>query len=85
MRTPGPTFSWRLHPGWQAAASVAVVITVLASNLALGGARAETPSVPAIQTPAAHVVTVDTATVRATQSILHQDSTFTPTFTPGPN
>ena len=84
LRGPRPAFRRQLHYGWQAAASMAVVVAVFASNLALNGARAETPSVPSIQTPAAQVVTADTATAQATRSILSHNSTFTPTLTPGP-
>ena len=70
---------------WQAAASVAVVAIALASNFTLNAVRAATPSVPAIQTPAAHVAIVDnTATIEATNAALSQDSTFMPTLTPGP-
>jgi anti-sigma factor RsiW len=70
---------------WQAAASVAVVAMALASNFTLNAVRAATPSVPAIQTPAAHVAIVDdTATVQATRATFSQDSTFMPTLTPGP-
>jgi len=84
LRTPSPLRLWRFRFGWQVAASMAVVLAVLTSNLALSGVRAETPSVPFIQTPAAHVVTADTATAQATRPLLHRDSTFTPTLTPGP-
>lgn len=84
LRTPRPAFRRQLRYGWQAAASMAVVIAVFASNLALNGARAETPSVPFIQTPAAQAVTADPATAQATRSLLSRDSTFTPTLTPGP-
>ena len=69
---------------WQAAASVAVVVMALASNLTLNAVRAATPSVPAIQTPAAHNVVLDTATIEATRNSIPADSTFTPTLTPGP-
>jgi anti-sigma factor RsiW len=70
---------------WQAAASAAVVAMALASNLTLNAVRAATPSVPAIQTPAAHVAIVDnTATIQATNATRSQDSTFMPTLTPGP-
>jgi len=65
-------------------ASVAVVVMALASNLTLNAVRAATPSVPAIQTPAAQVVILDTATIEATRNSLSADSTFTPTLTPGP-
>lgn len=70
---------------WQAAASVAVVAMALASNFTLNAVRAATPSVPAIQTPAAHVAIIDdTATAQATRATFSQDSTFMPTLTPGP-
>ncbi|MEK7786147.1 MAG: zf-HC2 domain-containing protein [Chloroflexota bacterium] len=70
---------------WQVAASVAVVAMALASNFTLNAVRAATPSVPAIQTPAAHISIVDdTATMQATRATLSQDSTFMPTLTPGP-
>ncbi|MBI3240709.1 MAG: zf-HC2 domain-containing protein [Chloroflexi bacterium] len=97
-RLPLPPLAWagvrdRLgRPGilpavrrsWQVAASTAVVVMALVSNLTLNAARAATPSVPAIQTPAAHSIVLDTATVEATRDLPLTDSTFTPTLTPGP-
>ena len=74
-----------VRQSWQAAASVVVVAMALASNFTLNAVRAAAPSVPAIQTPAAHVAIVDdTATVQATRTTFSQDSTFMPTLTPGP-
>lgn len=67
---------------WQVSVSMAVVVMALASNFTLQPVRTVTPSIPAIQTPLAHVVALnDTATMRAT---LPQDAAHTPTVTPKP-
>lgn len=76
-----PQSSWsRAHlSSWQVSVSMILVMMLFASSFALNNARAATPNVPVIQTPAPSLI-ADTPTVPATRS-LSTHTSHTPTLT----
>lgn len=81
LSSPVPQSGWsraRLS-SWQVPVSMMLVVILFASIFALNNARAATPNVPVIQTPAPSLI-ADTPTVPATRSLSTQTS-HTPTLT----
>ena len=69
---------------WQVSASMAVAVMAFVSGISLNTARAATPGIPVIQTPAAHLVSSsDTPTLSATRPVF-LSQTPTQTSTPAP-
>lgn len=78
-RVPQPGWSRARLSSWQVSVSMMLVMILFASSFALNNARAATPNVPVIQTPAPSLI-ADTPTAPATSSLSTQTS-HTPTLT----